>query len=80
MNQAPKTVASAADELREEFGGEVAVEVHDDATEMTPMMSVQAESARTRADLLRLLYAREDGAITVEAVHDHQIIVRGASN
>ena len=80
MDQTQSTVAGVADELRESFGDEVTVAVHDDATEMTPMLSVQVESARTRADLLRTLYAHEDGALTVEAVHSHQIIVRGEQN
>lgn len=52
------------------------VEVYDDGTAMTPMLSIRVDSATVRADILRDLYESERRGITVDAVHDHRIVVR----
>lgn len=80
IGQTACTVTDLADELREQYGGDVAVDVHDDGTAMTPMLSVRVASARTRADVLRDLYEYEDRGMTVDAVHNHRIVVRASDS
>lgn len=52
------------------------VALHDDDTEMTPMMRIQVADAGERASILRVLFGQEDDDLRVTAVHDHQIVVR----
>lgn len=70
-----RTIDTVAAELVEEYPA-VTAEVYDDGTKMTPMLSITVDSATVRADVLRALYGYESRGITVDAVHDHRIVVR----
>lgn len=56
----------------------VNVRVYEDETDITPMVTFQADSGQLKAAVLRDLFRWErETEMRVEAVHDHQIVARG---
>jgi hypothetical protein len=63
--------------LDDEYEDSIALSRFGDDTEMTPMLAVTVDGGRTRAAVLRDIFAFErKNPITVTGVHRHRIVVR----
>jgi hypothetical protein len=69
-------VESVRDRLTSDYDT-VEATIHEDDTEMTPMLTLSVDGGRTRAEVLREAYALErETDIRISAVHRHRIVVR----
>ena len=69
-------VESVRDRLTNDYDT-VEATIHEDDTEMTPMLTVSVDGGQTRAAVLRDIFDLERRQpITVSAVHRHRIVVR----
>jgi hypothetical protein len=72
------TVAEALEALNRTVETEgVEATIHDDGSEMTPMLVVEFDRTTKRVDVLRTLF-HADGPVEVDAVHNHRAVVREA--
>jgi len=74
-----QSVLAVLEDLRDDVGTAdgVTAEIHDDDSEMTPMLSVTFDATTDRAAVLRTLF-HADGPVAVDSVHSHKVVVREA--
>ncbi len=76
--QSERAVEAVLESLRDDVESEnVEATIHEDDSNMTPMLVVEFGQGADRTTVLRTLY-RAEGPVEVTGIYDHRAVVRGA--